>query len=104
MADPAQIAMRKAESCHRNIKRIAVRKPCTVAEAIYRYNATPKDDVSVARATVNAIHSYRVRIKGIDGVSPPSRREMRSPYRIVDPIWVKLSNSLQKGMSHWCRQ
>ena len=77
------------ERCQRRIKRFAARKKCTVAEAVYRYNTAPKDNVSIASAPANAIHRYRVRIKGIDGMCPSSRREVCGPYRIGDPIWVK---------------
>ena len=49
----------------------------------------------VAPLWVTSLHSYRVRIKGIDGMCPPGQREMRSLYRIGDPVWVKFPNS-------WC--
>ena len=35
------------ERCHRTVKRIAARKQCTIPEAVYWYNVTPKDDVSL---------------------------------------------------------
>ena len=105
MGDPAQIATHACGNgivgrCHQNIKRIAARKQCTVAEVVYRYNATPRDYVSVA--LVNVIHSYRVWIEGIDGVCLLSRREMRSPYRIGYPIWVKPPNSqCASNLKNW---
>ena len=63
-----------AERFHRSVKRIAARKACTIAEAVYRYNAIPKDAVTAASAPTNAIHRYRVCIKGIDACLP-NRRE-----------------------------
>ena len=81
------------ERCHRSIKRIATRKQCTVTKAIYRYNTTSKDDVSIASALANAIHCYRMRIKGIDGMCLSSRREVHGPYRIGDPVCVKPPDS-----------
>ena len=39
-----------AERCHRLVKRIAARKRCTIAEAVYWYNMAPKDDVDSATA------------------------------------------------------
>ena len=60
-----------AERCNRSVKRIATRKQSTVMEAVYRYNAALKDDVSIASASANTIHSYQVQIKGNDGVCPP---------------------------------
>ena len=81
-----------AERCHRSVKRIAARKACTIAEAVYRYNATPKDTVTAASAPANAIHRYRVRIKGIDA-RLPDRQGTRGPYELGDTVWVKPPNS-----------
>ena len=67
------------ERCHRKEKRIADRKVCTIVEAVYKYNATPKDAVTAASAPTNAIHRYRVRIKGIDPPLP-DRRGTRGSY------------------------
>ena len=47
-----------AERCHRSVKRIAARKAFMITEAVYRYNATPKDAVTAASAPANAIHQY----------------------------------------------
>ena len=77
------------ERCHGSVKRIAARKQCIVADIVYRYNTTPKDDISIASALANTIHRYRVQIKGIDGICPSSPREVYGPYRIGDPVWVK---------------
>ena len=81
-----------AERCHRSVKRITARKACTIAEAVYRYNTTPKDAVTTASAPANAIHRYRVRIKGIDA-RLPDRQETRGLYELGDTVWVKLPNS-----------
>ena len=81
------------ERCHRRIERITTRKQCTVTEAACRYNITPKDNVSIASAPANAIHRYRVRIKGIDSMCSSSRREICGPYRIGDPVCVKPPDS-----------
>ena len=76
------------ERCHRSIQKIAARMQCTVPEAVYRYNTTLKENVSIASAPANAIHRYRVRIKGIGGIIPSSWREVRGPHRIGDLVWV----------------
>ena len=81
-----------AERCHRSVKRIAARKACTIVEAVYRYNATPKDAVTAASAPANAIHRYRVRIKGIDA-RLSDRRGTRGLYELGDTVWVKPPNS-----------
>ena len=38
------------------------------------------------------VDSYRVWAKGIDGMCPPGRREMHSPYGIGDAVWAKPPN------------
>ena len=81
-----------AERCHRSVKRIAARKACTITEAVYRYNAIPKDAVTTVSAPANAIHCYRVRIKGIDA-HLPDWRGTRGPYELGDTVWVKPPNS-----------
>ena len=45
-----------AERNHRSIKRIAARKQCTIAEATYWYNVTPKDSVCPVTVPANAIY------------------------------------------------
>ena len=60
-----------AERSHRTIKRIAARKNCTIMEAVYRYNVTPKDNVSDLTAPGNSIYRYRMRVKDVD----------RAPYQ-----------------------
>ena len=37
------------------MKRIAARKACMIAEAVYRYNTTPKDAVTAASTPTNAL-------------------------------------------------
>ena len=96
------------ERCHRSIKRIAAKRQCTVAEAVYRYNTKPKDGVSIISALANAIHRYRVQIKRIGSTYMSSRREVRGPYRIGDPVWVKpldsrCTSKFKKGANH-CHQ
>ena len=44
------------ERCHWTIKTIAARKQCTIREAVYWHNVTPKDDVSSSSAPANRIH------------------------------------------------
>ena len=68
-----------AERCHKGLpseSNVQLWRLCT---DIMQHQSTP----------ANAIHSYRVWIKEIDGMCPLSRREMRSLYRIGDPVRVK---------------
>ena len=50
------------------------------------------DTVIAASAPANAIHRYRVRIKGIDA-RLPDRQGTRGPYELGDTVWVKPPNS-----------
>ena len=89
------------ERCHRSVKRIVARRACTIAEAVFRYNATPKDAVTAASTPANAIHHYRVCIKGID-THLSDWRGTRGPYELGDTVWVKPPNnryttSFQRG-------
>ena len=53
------------ERNHRTIKTIAVRKNCSILEAVYWHNVTPKDDVLPCTMPADALHRYHVRIKGV---------------------------------------
>ena len=77
------------ERNYRTVKTIAARKDCTVSEAVYWYNITPKDDVSPSTAPADALHRYHVRVKGIE-TNPLLEREV-SGERIKegDVVWVK---------------
>ena len=78
-----------AERSHRTIKRIATRTRCSVMEAVYWYNVTPKDDTTISTAPANAIHTYTARIKGIDVASLPEDTGP-SNYKVGDIVWVKI--------------
>ena len=57
-------------------------------EAVYWYNVTPKDDVSVSTAPANIIYSYTARIKGV--VMLPLEDAGPSSYKVGDSVWVKI--------------
>ena len=78
-----------AERCHRSVKRIATRKHCTIAEAVYWYNVAPKDDVDSATAPANVLYDYKVRLLGIDRALPSEPGAIDSPYDVGDAVWVK---------------
>ena len=77
------------ERCHRSIKRIATRKKCSISEAVYWYNVTPKDDTSQSSAPANMIHCYPTRLKGIDKVQLKASRQPRTKYMVGDQVWAK---------------
>ena len=80
-----------AERCHRSVKRIAARKHCTIAEAVYWYNVAPKDDIDSATAPANKLYNYEVRLLGIDRVLHSEPGAIDSPYDVGDTVWVKPS-------------
>ena len=53
------------ERSHRTIKRIAARTRCSVMEAVYWYNVTPKDDASASTAPANIIYSCTAPIRSL---------------------------------------
>ena len=77
------------ERSHRTIKRIAARTRCSVMEAVYWYNVTPKDDASASTAPANIIYSYTARIRGVDVTLPPEDAGP-SGYEVGDSVWVKI--------------
>ena len=60
------LRFRCAYSPSRTIKTITARKNCSILEAVYWHNVTPKDDVSPCTAPADAQHRYHVRIKGVE--------------------------------------
>ena len=78
-----------AERCHRSVKRIAARMGCPIAEAVYWYNVTPKDDVDPASAPANKLYSYEIRVRGVDRVLTDELGDINSPYDVGDDVWVK---------------
>ncbi|KFD51154.1 hypothetical protein M513_07918 [Trichuris suis] len=69
-------------------KVIAARKCCSIAEAVYLYNVTPRDDRTTQSAPSSEIHRYDVRLRGID---EPRKEEQPKdgPYAVGDKVWVK---------------
>ena len=78
-----------AERCHISVKRIATRKHCTIAEAVYWYNVALKDVVDSATAPPNMLYDYRVRLLGIDHALPSEPGAIDSPYDVGDAVWEK---------------
>ena len=77
------------ERCHWTVKGIAARKRCTIPEAVYWYNVTPKDNVSSATAPANMVYRYRIRLKGINGTPAPTHNQQQAVFKPVDRVWVK---------------
>uniref|UniRef100_A0A5S6QGD7 Integrase catalytic domain-containing protein n=1 Tax=Trichuris muris TaxID=70415 RepID=A0A5S6QGD7_TRIMR len=77
-----------AERCHRSVKVIAARKNCSIPEAVYLYNVTPRDDCTALSAPVGAVYKYTVRVRGVDRPSEGDRLE-DAPYSVGDRVWVR---------------
>uniref|UniRef100_A0A5S6QY47 Integrase catalytic domain-containing protein n=1 Tax=Trichuris muris TaxID=70415 RepID=A0A5S6QY47_TRIMR len=74
------------ERCHRTIKVNAARKKCSVAEAVYLYNMTSRDDCSAETAPANAIYRYVTRIRDVDQAAG-EEKIVSCPYKIGDEAW-----------------
>ena len=77
---------------------IAARKGCTVAEAVYWHNVTPRDDETADSAPASRLYRYRVRVQGLDGQEateshgqgvPDETEQTRPQYRLGDGVWVR---------------
>ena len=77
------------ERSHRTVKTIATRKNCSILEAVYWQNVTPKDDVSPCTAPVDALHGYHVRIEGLENNPLPEPDVTEGMYEKGDVVWVK---------------
>ena len=78
------------------MKRIAARKHCTIAEAVYWYNVAPKDDIDSATAPANKLYNYEVRLDrllGNDRVLHSEPGAIDSPNDVGDAVWVKPSEN-----------
>ena len=77
-----------AERCHRTVKRAVARSGCTVQEALYWYNLTPKDDMNAESAPANELYRYEVRLRGID-VNVREPGVVRCRFGVGDRVWVR---------------
>ena len=84
-----------AERCHRSVKVTAARKNCTVAEAVYWHNVSPRADGGPESAPAELLYRYRVRVRGVDGPAAADREDTgadhseSAPYRRGDRVWVR---------------
>ena len=76
------------ERCHRTVKVIAARKQCSISEAVYLYNVTPRNDSDMATAPANVLYNYEVRVRGVDKTMPDDEEE-NDAYMTGDLVWVK---------------
>ena len=79
------------ERCHRTVKTIAARKGCSVMEAVYLHNVTPKDGKTPETAPMNSLRGYRARVRGVDQQVP--RKDVVCRYGVGDAVWVRPADS-----------
>ena len=77
------------ERSHRTVKTVAARKNCSVLEAVYRHNVTPKDDISPCTAPADALHRYHIQIKSVEDNPLPEPEVTKGMYEKGDVVWVK---------------
>jgi hypothetical protein len=79
------------ERCHRTVKRIAARKECTIQEAVYRYNVSPKDNETPSSCPSSEIYRYELRVSGVDPLPPPmtSSQGPGNTFSVGDAVWAK---------------
>lgn len=70
-----------------------MRKQCSIPEAVYWYNITPKDEASSSTAPANEIHKYEVQLKGIDIGSEVIHNLCDT---VGDTVCVKMPQSMNK--------
>ena len=70
------------------MKVIAARKQCSVNEAVYWYNVTPRDDSDEKTAPANVLYGYVVRVRGLTEKWQETG-ESHAEYRVGDAVWVK---------------
>uniref|UniRef100_A0A5S6QCQ1 Integrase catalytic domain-containing protein n=1 Tax=Trichuris muris TaxID=70415 RepID=A0A5S6QCQ1_TRIMR len=76
------------ERCHRTVKVIAARKGCSIPEAVYLHNITPRDGSTVSSAPAGVVYKYTMRVRGID-LCPEEDQPVEATYAVGDEVWVK---------------
>ena len=77
------------ERSHRTVKTITARKNCSILEAVYWHNVTPKDDVLPCTTPADALHRHHIRINGVEDNLLPEPEVTRGVYERGDVVWVK---------------
>ena len=86
------------ERNHRTIKTAVARSRCSVEDAVYWYNATPKDSSGEATAPASEMYRYRVRVRPVNVPTEVTRQATVSQrghqsYAVGDVVWVRRRGS-----------
>lgn len=77
------------ECCHSTVKTIAAGKDCPIAEAVYRYNTSPRSESSCS-PPANRLYNYDIQVKDVNlSRAVLSDQDPHSWYRVGDNMWVK---------------
>ena len=76
------------ERSHPMIKHIVTRTRCSIQEAVYWHNVTPKDNETASTAPANLTYTYKIHLKGIN-TALPQDDTISSPYIVGDAVWKK---------------
>ena len=79
-----------AERCHRTVKRTAKRVPCSIIEAVYWYNVSPKDCCKSSTAPASKLYQYEIRLREIDDNKNPQDpyKKRTNKFKLGDKVWV----------------
>ena len=92
-----------AERCHRIIKVIAARKGYEIAEAVYLYNITPRDNSTQATAPAKTLYRCPVRIRGLDHCAE-DEAEVEKPYHGIPRIDRLMLDVIVGTVEAWLRE
>ena len=62
------------------------KKNCSILEAVYWHDVTPKDDISPCTVLADALHRHHVRIKGVEDNPLPGPEVTRGKYEKGDMV------------------
>ena len=79
------------ERCHRTVKTMVARKGCSVMEAVYLYNVTPRDGCTPETAPMNSLGGHEARVRGIDEQVAETKAVCR--YDVGDEVWKRPANN-----------
>ena len=87
-----------AERSHRTVKTAVARSRCSVEEAVYWYNMTPKDSSNEDTAPASRTYRYSIRVRPINiptETAPQTAvpRSGHQSYALGDAVWVRRRGS-----------
>ena len=85
-----------AERVHRTVKTVASRKGCSISEAVYLYNSSPKDGEKDASTPSNQLYRYVQKAKLLHSRTSEQQPDpttdgspRRAAYDVGDAVWIR---------------